>query len=209
LNLARLAYVAQNPGKKHIAFGFAETSWYTLLPQTFPDVQDVMYCPEAPEGTGFIDGHESSAYTGNAFHAWAQLLPWQGTFLGGSSYGLNGWLRVLPPGVVPFRGAPRDAFITEPTTSVDRVPVFADCAISFAFPETTDPPPRNLVTPITMRGNLTKPEYGLQPFCMARHGRAINIVFLDGHAATSPLEELWELRWNALWVPTKVTLPPQ
>ena len=49
---------------------------------------------------------------------------------------------------------------------------------------------------------------GMSGFCMARHGRAINVVFLDGHARTVPLAELWKLKWNRRFVPTEVTLPP-
>jgi prepilin-type processing-associated H-X9-DG protein len=46
-------------------------------------------------------------------------------------------------------------------------------------------------------------------FCIPRHGRAINVVFVDGHARRVGLAELWQLQWNAGWVPTNVTLPPQ
>ena len=51
--------------------------------------------------------------------------------------------------------------------------------------------------------------FGLRMLCMARHGRAINIDFLDGHAARTPLEELWKLRWNNKWVESDVKLPPE
>jgi prepilin-type processing-associated H-X9-DG protein len=44
-------------------------------------------------------------------------------------------------------------------------------------------------------------------FCIPRHGRAINVAFLDGHARTVPAAELWQLKWNSVWVPTNVTLP--
>jgi prepilin-type processing-associated H-X9-DG protein len=33
-------------------------------------------------------------------------------------------------------------------------------------------------------------------FCIARHGRAVNVLFLDGHAARVPLSELWKLQWH-------------
>jgi prepilin-type processing-associated H-X9-DG protein len=34
--------------------------------------------------------------------------------------------------------------------------------------------------------------------CMERHGLAINVVFLDGHAATVPLAQLWQLQWSPM-----------
>jgi len=49
----------------------------------------------------------------------------------------------------------------------------------------------------------------MQFFTIARHGRAINIVYLDGHAATTPLEDLWRLKWHNQWMPKEVTLPPR
>jgi prepilin-type processing-associated H-X9-DG protein len=41
--------------------------------------------------------------------------------------------------------------------------------------------------------------------CMARHGRAINVVFFDGHAETVNLPDLWGLQWSPLSV---TTVPP-
>ena len=32
--------------------------------------------------------------------------------------------------------------------------------------------------------------------CIARHGRAINVAFADGHAAAVPLRQLWTLYWR-------------
>jgi prepilin-type processing-associated H-X9-DG protein len=37
-------------------------------------------------------------------------------------------------------------------------------------------------------------------FMIARHGKAVNVGFADGHAATVPLRELWTLRWNPRWI---------
>ena len=37
----------------------------------------------------------------------------------------------------------------------------------------------------------------------------LRIARHDGHAATTPLEELWLLRWHNEWVPTRVMLPQE
>jgi prepilin-type processing-associated H-X9-DG protein len=50
---------------------------------------------------------------------------------------------------------------------------------------------------------------GTAMFCVARHGRAVNIVFLDGHARRVELEELWKLHWSNEYTPTDVVLPPR
>jgi prepilin-type processing-associated H-X9-DG protein len=41
-------------------------------------------------------------------------------------------------------------------------------------------------------------------WCIARHKKAINMAFLDGHVETLPLAELWSLRWFNSCVPPKV-----
>jgi len=38
-------------------------------------------------------------------------------------------------------------------------------------------------------------------FCIDRHDMAINVAFLDGNARTTPLHELWQLRWHRTFVP--------
>jgi prepilin-type processing-associated H-X9-DG protein len=33
-------------------------------------------------------------------------------------------------------------------------------------------------------------------FAMARHGKAINVAFVDNHGETVPLGNLWTLNWS-------------
>ena len=47
----------------------------------------------------------------------------------------------------------------------------------------------------------------MRRFCMARHKRSVNMVFLDGHAQGVALEDLWKLKWHNGWkTPTSSTL---
>ena len=75
------------------------------------------------------------------------------------------------------------------------VPLFFDCVWINAGPQQGDAEPPYDVH----RGSLG---YGaiesMDRVCVDRHDRKVNIVFLDGHAAATPLEELWRLRWSAL-----------
>ena len=43
-------------------------------------------------------------------------------------------------------------------------------------------------------------------FLFARHGRAINVLFLDGHVETVPCANLFSLRWTPQWQPFEITL---
>jgi prepilin-type processing-associated H-X9-DG protein len=97
-------------------------------------------------------------------------------------------------------------YISLPTGEGSRIPLFADATGHWGWPRESDPPPRRLIPHQTVAGNLYDMAH---VFCIPRHGRKINIVFLDGHARTVPLEELWQLKWNNVWVATNVTLPPK
>ena len=89
------------------------------------------------------------------------------------------------------------------------VPAFGDCNYLDSFPvssalathdKTPTPGAYNLGTGDTSgKGGM------LGRFCLDRHPHGVNIVFLDGHAATVPWAELWQLRWNKSFVPVQVT----
>jgi prepilin-type processing-associated H-X9-DG protein/prepilin-type N-terminal cleavage/methylation domain-containing protein len=123
-------------------------------------------------------------------------------------------LTSLPPTydtqVQPFIGVkyPKDSA---------QVPLIGDCNWHEAWPynmpvtlsngTTTydyDDPPTNLLRGAQYSTNIgvTGPNFGqMGRFCIARHGRAINIVFLDGHAERVRLPDLWGLKWNAWSTP--------
>ena len=91
-------------------------------------------------------------------------------------------------------------FMVPPPTGfggVANVPVFADCNRLDGWPLDTDPNPSNGgYTLGTGDQNAANGGHGLGRFCMDRHPGGINVVFLDGHASTVPLVQLWQLRWN-------------
>ena len=86
------------------------------------------------------------------------------------------------------------------------MPLFADATYPMPESQPTDPPPPNLTTAGHGGPGAT---FGMNCYCIARHGRGINVAFLDGHAARVPLEELWKLRWHNEWVARDVTLPAE
>jgi prepilin-type processing-associated H-X9-DG protein/prepilin-type N-terminal cleavage/methylation domain-containing protein len=216
IEVAFQLYVNQNRGKSFVAYGDADHYWPYILKPELLSVSAVILCPEAPEDAGIATHPGSSPRRGTAFNAWAQInvgppapVPGRSWNEMRSSYGLSFWLSALRPGPPPPFGdeSMRDLYFTLPAQDSSAIPVFADCTATAAFPRDTDTPPDNLHVPVPLTGNVG-PEYsGLRNFCMARHGRAINVVFLDGHAQTVPLPDLWKLKWNRQFVPTHVTLP--
>ena len=169
----------------------------------------VILCPEASQlstGAGTNDPYGSVSTTwgpGNDTLVFEQQY---------SSYGFNGWLFRAPAigsylipgqpqnlnGGNQFFGHTDDNLWQNPATvsKSTEVPVFADSAWEDGWPLAIDVAPPNL-TSGEPAGDFIK--NNMARFCIARHGKAINVVFADGHAATTPLAELWTLRWNGRW----------
>jgi prepilin-type processing-associated H-X9-DG protein/prepilin-type N-terminal cleavage/methylation domain-containing protein len=217
LGFAYQMYTTRNRGKSS-GFGDPESYWPYVLEPELGGNKEVLLCPEAREhgpAQYYVDDMPiGSPRLGSSFLAWAQVapetLPGRSWYFMQSSYGMNAWLfRLRPTGSPNGMEATRDFFISLPAKESDGIPLFADCAVAFAYPFHADPPPRNLVTPMPLSGDWGPDVCGMHGFCMARHGRAINVVFLDGHARRVPLEELWQLKWHRQFVPTSVTLPPE
>jgi prepilin-type processing-associated H-X9-DG protein/prepilin-type N-terminal cleavage/methylation domain-containing protein len=105
-----------------------------------------------------------------------------------------------------------------------RVPAFCDSAWHDLWPSNfgvqlntqegstpyTDNPPTVLDGSMAVKTNNVgsiAPNFAqMTRVCMARHGRAVNVVFFDGHAETVNLPDLWGLQWSPLSV---TTVPPK
>lgn len=85
-----------------------------------------------------------------------------------------------------------------PVRKSAEVPCIFDSVWPSAWPKEKDKVPNNLYadtgTPpaLSISNNWTR-------LCVARHYMAINVAFLDGHAATVSLPDLWTLQWHKGW----------
>ena len=83
------------------------------------------------------------------------------------------------------------------------MPVIGDCLWVGGWPRETDAPPSTLTGQYDLDNHMRR-------FCMARHGRSVNVAFLDGHCRRpSRRKDLWKLKWNAEFISTDVTAPVQ
>ena len=94
-----------------------------------------------------------------------------------------------------------------PSTSI---PVFLDAVWPDGYPLSSD---LNAPTPafsIYNAGMTTGNKEGeMLRFCVARHGSSnTNVVYLDGHAETISLRQLWQLQWYRSWQPPIPSLYP-
>jgi prepilin-type processing-associated H-X9-DG protein len=183
-------------------------TWYEALQPYNGNVHDTLLCPDATD-PGNVIGSASKAW--GPVHTYDTPAPeWRprGEFVG--SYGFNRWLFRLPSEAQSAPTAPK--YIGLPAPHADAIPVLADCIAETATPDDTDTVPTDLQSPIPFYSGTgpkpTGPSGFMAYYCIDRHDRAVNVAFLDGHAARVPLAGLWGLRWNAGFTPRDVTIPP-
>jgi prepilin-type N-terminal cleavage/methylation domain-containing protein/prepilin-type processing-associated H-X9-DG protein len=198
-----------NPGTGSVILDEELALWIGQLRRVFTKVDNARLCPEAATP---VDTITPTNRTGTAFACWGPASGQVFIRNQTGSYGFNGWLYyynttggrgspveagpLTPGGVAPagVYSNERDWYRCPIVKQSADVPVFADCIWVDAWPTPHDSAP----------ANLTAGTYGgaggmMGRFAIARHGRAVNVSFADGHAATTPLEELWKLRWSASW----------
>ena len=83
--------------------------------------------------------------------------------------------------------------------------------LTVAFDAAKDPQsgPATLLVQLVYRDAEGVLNYaGMLRFCLDRHGRAINMAFVDGHVDAVPLSDLWQLKWHRTFEVTGgITIP--
>jgi prepilin-type N-terminal cleavage/methylation domain-containing protein/prepilin-type processing-associated H-X9-DG protein len=217
LGLGYQRYAAENKGWAPRAGGL-ELGLDRLLQPGAERPDPIPMCPEATEVGGYqfnvAFGATVASIVGTAYTAWGwesitaapDAIPWPWPH--GCSYGINRWAFSSDDAYYNEFIA-RKGQIQPWFKGGSLVPVIADAAWSVASPYPTDLPPDNLVAPRIEEDSIYPRLTGMKMFCIARHGRAVNVVFQDGHAERTPLEDLWGLTWQKDWVPKRnMTLPP-
>jgi len=178
--------------------------WWEVIEPYAGNSRLLLLCPDATTARDGVvppaAGSTPRSASGSASHAWmcptyssgSPQYAIRGNFVG--SYGFNSWLF--------HRQRPGNAsFVRFPPKGADRVPLIGDCADPWPLVSWTDRPPGNIQDPDPRQvGELSS-------FCLDRHRRAVNIVFVDGHAEHVQLAELWNLKWSGQFIPRTVVVP--
>jgi prepilin-type N-terminal cleavage/methylation domain-containing protein/prepilin-type processing-associated H-X9-DG protein len=121
-----------------------------------------------------------------------------------SSYGLNGYLYTGTTSDLDFIAGTRGTSYSLPSTKKEtEIPVFVDSTWRHIFPMPDDPAGTNFEDP----GNHELGHHPMSKVLINRHNNAVNVSFLDGHAATTKLRSLYALAWSKDWVPPG-SIPP-
>jgi len=79
-----------------------------------------------------------------------------------------------------------------------QAPIISDGTWPSGWMKETDAVPGNLYDPANNNG-ATALSPNWNRIVIARHGMAINVAFMDGHATTVELPDLWKLKWHYGW----------
>ena len=153
---------------------------------------DLLVCPMATKRRSpHVLGLKQS---GTTFSPWSSVY---GTI---GSYGLNHWCTKPDPMLVEREGGyiwgfeAKYAWRIIHVKGASTIPTLADCMVGSCFPLSVDEPPEfpdYYTGPFSLRsGNA------MQEFCIDRHRRGSNAVFMDGSVRKVGLKELWTLRWH-------------
>lgn len=165
-------------------------------------------CPEASNpNTSITSGDQ----WGGAFLYWGPIggqIKNPDTGIGETgSYGINGYIyrnsvNESLPGGGDMTGSARAngeaddiaraKFWELPVKRSTEVPFAGDCIWENGWPHETDAAPTNIYYHSYSDGMMGR-------FCVARHGKAINLVYVDGHASTVALKDLWKQKWTKTW----------
>lgn len=180
--------------------------WIETLTPYLADVDTMRFCPSAPKvmfESDWLQSGRTDFIHGSAKSAWRWKV--DDDYSEEGSFGMNGFLYNTEPGYNPggHLFVPQLPFPQAWWGSLDKVtnpydvPVFGDCIWTSAWPIET----AHVPTDITFGSNA-----GLARFCMDRHNMKVNLVFVDGHVAATPLEELWKKKWSKIFEPTEVKI---
>jgi prepilin-type N-terminal cleavage/methylation domain-containing protein/prepilin-type processing-associated H-X9-DG protein len=144
-----------------------------------------MYCPTSKR----LPKNTPPAY-GTATSDW-RTLPGSGkqAACAEGSFGLNLW---LTPEFTDFAALfPTEKCWTNYSMVSGNVPIFGDSNWVGGWPAGDNYAPRDLST-----GYIdADPGQQMGRWCIARHGKAVNMSFIDGHCETVRLFKLWDLKW--------------
>ena len=198
--------------KRMMSFtGNPPDSWTQVLKQ-YGQIDKLRLCPEA--ATANNDNLAQQPWWGSTHSAWGNSSETNTTAGPAlvSSFGLNGWLYNVNPAsaIGTIGGGAPNSYTVPLQTAESQVPAFADCVWRHVLPKPGDAP---VSTGGGALGTLEDPSpndlvnHPISKLIMNRHDKAINVSFLDGHASTTKLPDLYGLAWYRNWKPP-TTIPP-
>lgn len=209
LSLGFMMYVQSNNNKgPQSLFGYYESGYIPWTEQILPYMGDskyrsnpekymqkVMFCPATIPpvySTGYSPGLPKNRWRYDAESSTQSHM--KGRQIEGS-YGIN--VYVGGGKYDDYVGSTWKEYTMSYRTTIPGkadIPVFGDCTWSESAPRDTDPAPRRNFSDSTTPNDFW--QICMYRYYMNRHNKKINFSFSDGHCASVPLTNLWNLQWN-------------
>jgi prepilin-type processing-associated H-X9-DG protein/prepilin-type N-terminal cleavage/methylation domain-containing protein len=184
-------------------FPYLDRGTFKAADQYVSDVPPprVVVCPEA-RVQSYVTGNRYNG-PGTAFSNWGNDGSYQ------SSYGINGdtfkprsrvvgqnWLTPDHMGWGTIPSSYINLFhVSYRSKQSASIPLFFDATSGHVFCD-----PGNQPSPFAYgTGSWTDEPMGVSRVARVRHGKSVNVVFLDGHAERVELVKLWTLKWHRTW----------
>jgi prepilin-type N-terminal cleavage/methylation domain-containing protein/prepilin-type processing-associated H-X9-DG protein len=167
---------------------WARGEWVVSLRSQYRTKSKILKCPAATErlSDGSEYGGPTSTYS----------MPADGSTVSGgggedASYGANNWIYDSDQSSIQGRPTIYN-WRTKDVTGAAYVPVFSDTMWRGGGPSESgtggDPPEYN--------GQWKGVDWEMMHFCIDRHDKTINMLFMDWHVESVDLKELWTLKWH-------------
>jgi len=179
----------------------AQTFWIPLLKSNYLNSEKTWLCPKTQAGNNGFGTFSTAPLP--VFAAW---YGGAGTFIGATtgSYCLNGHVqgqRTVAGGPITY---PAQYFANFEDGKPLSQPVLSDGTWVDTWPNNAAGTTEVLPATYDVRYGANT---GFGRITVARHGRGINVTFMDGHTETVKLNDLWQLYWRKDSVPSNGVVP--
>jgi len=184
-------------------------TWMRALGLLYGDMGKFRTCPEATQPCFLEDpatGNPNWRRYGSAKRVWGPGIPTKYFFEDDyGSYGVNHWINTLEPGDDGWLDAPELHWKTDLSPNTSSIPILGDCTWYGGQP-TNHPDPAHPAFENEWKPPIMRDWWEVNPtaawsssmcrFAIDRHGRAINMCFMDSSMRKVGLYDLWTLKWH-------------
>lgn len=200
-------YASENNGK-HLPYSWSEQLYLESIGYFLGNIDDIRLCPATKIDKALVDspvhafnpGAETFGAYGGAKTAWLLIYRTEAETTGNpedyehGSYAYNGWLYNSDLSASHANWDKVSMRTSARVRNSASVPSFSDSNWVDAWPLGSD----------RLSSSVFDLDYGLLKnnndhmgrFVTNRHGKKTNVSFLDGHADSIALPDLWKLSWN-------------
>ena len=194
LALANQTYATQHDGKYPPAptgssNGGTDRHWLDIMDEYHGEERGVRYCPVTTNPDGPVPADQRSnmsEHWGTTTESWYHTENNYGVKYddngGGGSYGMNIWTHSTTAFRTEGNSDKLVSSMGTPGVQTSQVPLTGDCVWHNGAPMDQD--------------GASNSDGEMWRWVMHRHGKGINMSFLDGHAAFIRPQELWSVPWH-------------